>query len=165
MLGRVAPSVARNVDEDMQRAIKGIVAVRQPPKPKAKPDLNVNDDFVGEEYDDFGYEDSRCVHRGATALQANQVEGMLGRVAPSVAQNVGEDAQRASTVAVEQPPTPHWQAKPARSVEDEFVGKEYDDFIYTNQRVTESASEQANPNILDRLDRYLEFEGNVVSLL
>ena len=117
MLGRVAPSVALNVDEDMQRAIKGIVAVKQPPKPKAKPDLNVNDDFVGEEYDDFGYEDSRCVHRGATASQANQVEGMLGRVAPSVAQHVGEDIQRASTVAVNQPPTPHWQAEPAQSEE------------------------------------------------
>ncbi len=162
MLGRVAPSVAQNVEEDMQRAIKGIVAVKQPPKPKAKPDLNVDDEFVGEEYDDFGYDDSRYVHQGATALQANQVEGMLGRVAPSVAQNVEEEMQRANkgAVAVKQPP---WQAKPARNVDDEFVGEEYDDFKYrryVHQGVT--ASEQANLNILDR---YLEFEGNVVSLL
>jgi hypothetical protein len=148
MLSRVAPSVSQNVDEDMQRAIKGIVAVKQPPKPKAKPGLNVDDGFVGEEYD-FGYEDSRCVHQGATASQANQVEGMPGRVAPSIAQKVEEDIQRAmkGTVAVEQPPKSHWQAKPARNVDDESVGEEYDDFKYrgyTHQGVTESASEQAN---------------------
>ena len=56
MLGRVAPSVARDVAEDMQIGMKGIVKVKQPPKPKPKPMLNVNEDDDGTGYDDIEYE-------------------------------------------------------------------------------------------------------------
>ena len=56
MLGRVAPSVARDVAEDMQIGMKGIVKVKQLPKPKPKPMLNVNEDDDGTGYDDVDYE-------------------------------------------------------------------------------------------------------------
>jgi hypothetical protein len=45
-------TVARDVKDDMAMAIKGIVAVRKPPKPKQKPIIKI-DDSVGDLYDEF----------------------------------------------------------------------------------------------------------------
>lgn len=61
MLGQVAVSVSQRVEEDMQRAIKGIVTVRRPSSPKAKPVLNVDDESVGEEFDGSKYDDQEVI--------------------------------------------------------------------------------------------------------
>ena len=50
-LANIAHTVARDVKDDMAMAIKGIVAVRKPPKPK-KPTIKI-DDSVGDLYDEF----------------------------------------------------------------------------------------------------------------
>ena len=49
-LVNIAHTVARDVKDDMAVAIKGIVAVRKPPKPKPKPTIN---DSVGDLYHEF----------------------------------------------------------------------------------------------------------------
>jgi hypothetical protein len=51
-LANIAHTVARDVKDDMAMAIKGIVTVRKPPKPKQKPTINI-DDNVGDLYDEF----------------------------------------------------------------------------------------------------------------
>lgn len=51
-LANIAHTVARDVKDDMAIAIKGIVAVRKPPKPKQKPTIKI-DDSVGDLYDEF----------------------------------------------------------------------------------------------------------------
>ena len=51
-LANIAHTVARDVEDDMAMAIKGIVAVRKPPKPKQKPTIKI-DDNVGDPYDEF----------------------------------------------------------------------------------------------------------------
>lgn len=62
MLGRVAPNVARDVAEDMERAMRGIVAVPKPPKRKPKPVLQVeDDDEAGYDYDEYDEETRREV--------------------------------------------------------------------------------------------------------
>ncbi|KAF8955733.1 hypothetical protein BDZ97DRAFT_1926447 [Flammula alnicola] len=43
LLSQIAPNVAREVSEDMARGIKGIVAVKQVPKPRPKPRLRIDD--------------------------------------------------------------------------------------------------------------------------
>jgi len=43
-LASIAHTVTRDVKEDMEIAMKGIVAVRKPPKPKPKPTVKVDDD-------------------------------------------------------------------------------------------------------------------------
>ena len=49
MIYRIAPTVAHEVEEDMQRAIKGIVTVRKQ-KSEVKPPLHIDDDGSGAEY-------------------------------------------------------------------------------------------------------------------
>jgi hypothetical protein len=51
-LANIAHTVARDVKVDMAMAIKGIVAVRKPPKSKQKPKIKI-DDSVGDLYDEF----------------------------------------------------------------------------------------------------------------
>ena len=51
-LANIAHTVARDVKDDMAMAIKGIVAVRKPPKPKQKLTIKI-DDSVGDLYDEF----------------------------------------------------------------------------------------------------------------
>lgn len=43
-LASVAHTVARDVKDDMAMAMKGIVAVRKPPKSKPKPTVQIDDD-------------------------------------------------------------------------------------------------------------------------
>lgn len=58
LIYRIAPSVANEVEEDMQRAIKGIVTVRKQ-KPEVKPPLQTDDDGSDAEvgYYDVEHED------------------------------------------------------------------------------------------------------------
>lgn len=51
-LASIAHTVARDVKDDIAMAIKGIVAVRKPPKPKQKPTIKI-DDSVGDPCDEF----------------------------------------------------------------------------------------------------------------
>lgn len=51
-LANIAHTVMRDVKDDMAMAIKGIITVRKPPKPKPKPTLKIDDDF-GDLCDDF----------------------------------------------------------------------------------------------------------------
>ncbi|KAF8974058.1 hypothetical protein BDZ97DRAFT_421872 [Flammula alnicola] len=56
LLSQIAPNVAREVSEDMARGIKGIVAVKQVPKPRPKPRLRIDDvdecDYVDEDVEE-----------------------------------------------------------------------------------------------------------------
>jgi len=56
MLRRVAPDVAKNVEEDMQMAIKGIVT-KKAPKSKQKPLLNIDDGDQDVHTDDERFEE------------------------------------------------------------------------------------------------------------
>lgn len=51
-LANIAHTVARDVKDDMAMAIKGIVAVRKPPKPKQKRTIKIDNGF-GDLYDEF----------------------------------------------------------------------------------------------------------------
>jgi hypothetical protein len=44
-LTSIAHSVMRDVKDDMAMAIKGIVTVRKPPKPKQRLNVKIDDDF------------------------------------------------------------------------------------------------------------------------
>ncbi|KAF8807162.1 hypothetical protein BYT27DRAFT_7189247 [Phlegmacium glaucopus] len=57
-IAHAAHTVTRDVKDDMAMAMKGIVAVRKPPKPKPKPTIKIDDD-VGDLCDEFehGMED------------------------------------------------------------------------------------------------------------
>lgn len=53
-LANIAHTVAREVKDDMAMAIKGIVAIRKPPKPKQKPAIKI-DDSVGDLHGESKY--------------------------------------------------------------------------------------------------------------
>ena len=45
LLASIAPTVMRDVKDDMAMAIKGIVAVRKPPKPKLRLTVKIDNDI------------------------------------------------------------------------------------------------------------------------
>jgi len=52
LLHDIAPNVARDLEEDMALAVKGIVTAKRPPKPKPKPQLVMDDEYC--DYDGEG---------------------------------------------------------------------------------------------------------------
>ena len=48
LLGRLHPELTREVEEDLEIALKGIVRVGKPPKAKPKPDIPPVDDEFGD---------------------------------------------------------------------------------------------------------------------
>lgn len=48
LLGRLQPEFTREVKEDLEIALKGIVRVGKPPKAKPKPDIPPVDDEFGD---------------------------------------------------------------------------------------------------------------------
>ncbi|KIM48469.1 hypothetical protein M413DRAFT_440213 [Hebeloma cylindrosporum] len=82
LLCDIAPNVARDLEEDMALAMKGIVAPKRPPKPKPRPQLAIEDeayDYEREISEDFGVELKRPSMEGSMdEKQAGQhVEAMV----------------------------------------------------------------------------------------
>jgi hypothetical protein len=74
-LASIAHSVAQDVKEDMAIAIKGIVAVRKPPKPKRKLTLKIDDD-IGDLSDGFEH-DAEEGNDGSSEVDADAINDVM----------------------------------------------------------------------------------------
>jgi len=70
LLHDIAPNVARDLEEDMALAVKGIVAAKRPPKAKPRPQLIIDDD-------DYNYERGNSEDSGIELKRPN-TEGLIG---------------------------------------------------------------------------------------
>ncbi|KAJ3514932.1 hypothetical protein NLJ89_g2078 [Agrocybe chaxingu] len=73
-ISNIAPSVARDVEEDMARGMKGIVAVRTAPKPKHRPALRIDDeaDYHDEDYEVTPHIEDECEKRSISDAVAEE---------------------------------------------------------------------------------------------
>lgn len=78
LLHDIAPNVARDLEEDMAIAVKGIVTTKRPPKTKPRPQLMIDDEdynYERENSEDFGVELKRPNTEGSMGVVHDMVAG------------------------------------------------------------------------------------------